>query len=150
MIAAATRDGAVHVVEGGSLAKAAVSAPAKDGGSAMATWQDAAGNTWILHGATAWKLGAGGVEEGWTAGGAGKVSAASVVNGVVFLADSGSASAHAVLYAVDAGSGKQFWSSGNSIASYMGPGAGLAAGGSAIYLGTHDGTIWAFGFPIEH
>jgi hypothetical protein len=27
---------------------------------------------------------------------------------------------------------------------------GIAAGGSTVYFGTYDGTLWAFGFPIPH
>jgi outer membrane protein assembly factor BamB len=55
----------------------------------------------------------------------------------------------AVLYALDAATGKEFWNSGNTITSFVHSG-GLSAGGSQIYLGTHDGTLYAFGFPIEH
>jgi hypothetical protein len=29
-------------------------------------------------------------------------------------------------------------------------GGGLAGGAGQIYLGTHDGTLYSFGFPIEH
>jgi len=27
---------------------------------------------------------------------------------------------------------------------------GLSGGGSQLYLGTYDGMLYAFGFPIEH
>jgi hypothetical protein len=29
-------------------------------------------------------------------------------------------------------------------------GGGLSGGGAQLYLGTHDGTLYSFGFPIEH
>jgi outer membrane protein assembly factor BamB len=148
-LAAAAKDGAIHVVDASSLAKVAISAPESGAGSALASWQDSAGARWILHANTAWKLTDAGLEKGWTAGGNASSSAA-VVNGVVFLLDSGSGSHHAALRAFDGSSGKQFWSSGDTITASVAPGGGLAAGGSAVYLGTQDGTIWAFGFPIEH
>jgi outer membrane protein assembly factor BamB len=149
LIAAATKDGAIQVLDAASLAKVAVSGPENGAGSALASWQDAAGARWILHGNTAWKLTEAGLQKGWTAGGNASSSAA-VVNGVVFLLDSGSGSHHATLRAFDGTSGKQLWSSGEEITASVAPGGGLAAGGSAVYLGTQDGTLWAFGFPIEH
>jgi outer membrane protein assembly factor BamB len=149
LIAAATKDGAIQVVDAASLAKVAVSAPESDAGSALASWQDSAGARWVLHGNTAWKLTDAGLQKGWTAGGNASSSAA-VVNGVVFLLDSGSGSHHAALRAFDGTSGKQLWASGDEITASVAPGGGLAAGGSAVYLGTQDGTLWAFGFPIEH
>ena len=150
LVAAATRSGSIHVVDGASLSKVAAS-PAGDAGSpVLAMWQDSAGTPWLLHGKTAWKLNNGEFQSGWSAANLGSPASVAVVNGVVFLAVAGNASTHATLYALDAASGKQLWSSGNTITSYIAPGGGLAAGGSAIYLGTHDGTFWAFGFPIEH
>ncbi len=84
-----------------------------------------------------------------------------VVNGVVFAASSGEfrgggnaaerakKSVPAVLYALDALSGRKLWSSGNTITSFLHSG-GLSAGGSRVFIGTYDGTQYAFGFPIEH
>ena len=150
LVAAATKDGAIHVVDGASLSKIASSPGRTPTGAALAAWHDAAGTTWILHGDTAWKLSGGSIQTGWTASNLSAPATAAVVNGVVFLAAAGSPSVHAILYALDGATGKQLWSSGNTINSYIAPKGGLAAGGSTIYLGTHDGTLWAFGFPIEH
>ena len=87
-----------------------------------------------------------------------------VINGVVFAVSSGEfrgkdgrmtaaqrakASVPAVVYALDAATGKELWNSGKTIASFM-HGGGLAGGAGQIYLGTHDGTLYSFGFPIEH
>jgi len=149
LLAAATKDGAIHVLDAASLTKIAVSGPDSGAGSAMASWQDSAGGQWILHGNTAWKLSDAGLQKGWTADGNASSSAA-VVNGVVFLLDPGAGSRHAALRAFDGTSGKQLWSSGQTITASVAPGGGLAAGGSAVYLGTQDGTLWVFGFPIEH
>jgi outer membrane protein assembly factor BamB len=150
LVAAATSDGTVHVVDGGSLSKVAMSPAASNGGAVLAAWKDATGTSWILNGRTAWKLSGGALQSGWSAQNIGAPISAAVINGVVFLATAGGPSAHATLYALDARSGKQLWSSGNTITSYIAPGGGLAAGGSSVYLGTNDGNLWAFGFPIEH
>jgi outer membrane protein assembly factor BamB len=87
-----------------------------------------------------------------------------LVNGVVFALSSGEyrpgdskvtaaqrvrQSTPAVLYALDALTGKELWNSGKTITSFVHSG-GLAAGGSRVYIGAYDGTQYAFGFPIEH
>ena len=87
-----------------------------------------------------------------------------IVNGVVFALASGEfssgdapptasqrakSSSNAVLYALDAATGKELWNSGNSITSFVHSGQ-LAAGGGRVYVGGHDGTQYAFGFPMEH
>ena len=87
-----------------------------------------------------------------------------IVNGVVFAVSSGAfrandsqltaaeraqRSSRAVLYALDGTTGKELWSSGDTIPSFV-HGGGLSGGGNQVYLGTHDGTLYAFGFPIEH
>ncbi len=87
-----------------------------------------------------------------------------VINGVVFAVSSGEArskdskmtasqrakaSVPAVVYALDAANGKELWNSGKTITSFM-HGGGLSGGAGQIYLGTHDGTLYSFGFPIEH
>ena len=51
--------------------------------------------------------------------------------------------------ALDGASGKELWSSGTTITSFVTTG-GLAAGGSRVYVSGYDGTQYAFGFPIEH
>ena len=54
----------------------------------------------------------------------------------------------AVLYALDAATGKEIWSSGTAITSFAR--AGLSAGGGQVYLVTYDNTLYAFGIPMEH
>jgi hypothetical protein len=41
------------------------------------------------------------------------------------------------------------WNSGDAIASFVDSG-GIALGGGRVYVGAHDGTLYAFGFPMEH
>jgi outer membrane protein assembly factor BamB len=87
-----------------------------------------------------------------------------IVNGVVFALSSGGfgssdaqitaaqraqQSSSAVLYALDAATGKELWNSGSTITSFVHSG-GLAAGGGRVYVGGHDRMQYAFGFPMEH
>jgi outer membrane protein assembly factor BamB len=81
------------------------------------------------------------------------------VNGVVFALASGEGagttaaqraqrSVPAVLYALDAATGKELWTSGTTITSFV-RGIGPSAGDSQVYVATHDGTLYAFGMPAE-
>jgi outer membrane protein assembly factor BamB len=87
-----------------------------------------------------------------------------IVNGVVFAIASGEyrggdaqlsaaqraqRSRPAVLYALDAATGKELWSSGTTISSFV-RGIGPAAGDGQVYVVTYDGTVYAFGIPLEH
>jgi hypothetical protein len=87
-----------------------------------------------------------------------------VINGVVFVTSSGEfrtddskmtaaerarRSSRAVLYALDGETGKELWNSGATIASFT-RGVALSGGVGQIYLTTHDGVIYTFGFPMEH
>ena len=70
-----------------------------------------------------------------------------VVNGVLFAASAGTRAAPAVLYAIDAATGKDLWNSGKTIASTVS--GGLAAGAGNVYVPGADSTLYAFGFEIE-
>ena len=86
-----------------------------------------------------------------------------VVNGMIIAASSGEyrgtpasltsaqraqKSAPAVLYVLDAATGKTMWSSGTRITSFAR--GGLSAGGGQVYLVTYDNHLYAFGIPLEH
>ena len=49
---------------------------------------------------------------------------------------------------IDPANGKELWNSGAAIASFVTSG-GLAAGGGRVYVSGHDGTQYAFAFPME-
>lgn len=52
---------------------------------------------------------------------------------------------HATLYALDARSGRELWSSGTAIAGWT-HFSGLAVGDGKVFASTHDGAVYAFGF----
>jgi outer membrane protein assembly factor BamB len=92
-----------------------------------------------------------------------------IVNGIVFVISSGEyvrqsndnngtlwnaqqraeRSTHATLYALDAETGRELWSSGDTVTSFT-HFAGLAVANGRVYFTTYDNTVYAFGFPIEH
>jgi outer membrane protein assembly factor BamB len=103
-------------------------------------------------------------QPGWVSRNLVSPLAPAVVNGVVFALSSGEfrsddanlragqrakRSSKAILYALDAATGKELWNSGSIIGTFVHSG-GLAAGGGRVYVGGHDGTQYAFGFPMEH
>ncbi|HXA50908.1 MAG TPA: PQQ-binding-like beta-propeller repeat protein [Candidatus Acidoferrum sp.] len=175
LIAIAAKDGSVHVLNA-TLGTAIVKSPAASSTSdvpagALATWQDSDGTRWILAPSAgsvgAWKLadqaGTMSLTRGWASRDMVSPLPPMVMNGVVFAVSSGEfrskdattpaqvaqKSAKAVLYALDGKTGKELWNSGNTITSFVHSG-GLSGGGSQLYLQTFDGTLYAFGFPIEH
>jgi outer membrane protein assembly factor BamB len=132
-------------------------APVETAVEALSSWQDASGTRWLLGatagGVRAWKLvdrnGAPALEAAWVSGNIASPVAPIIVNGVVFSASKGSPSSAAVLYALDPATGKELWNSGKIMSSFIADG-GLSAGGTQVFAGTADGTLYAFGFPIEH
>lgn len=70
-------------------------------------------------------------------------------NGVVFALDQGSGSGHATLYALDAATGKQLYSSGDAIQGYAHL-SGMSVGDGHVFFVTHDNTLYSFGIPLEH
>ncbi len=144
--------------------------------SALASWEDESGIRWILvptagaggtSGAiTAYRLKAGAkpsLEQVWVSRNMVAPLAPMVVNGVIFAAASGeyrpgdSAVSDAerakrwipaVLYGLDAATGKEIWSSGGTMAAFA-HGTGLASSPGQVYLTTSDNVIYAFGMPYE-
>ena len=189
LIAAATNDGSVHLLDAANLsaAVATTTAGAKDSApGSLASWQDASGTRWILAahngvlptgftGSTAtkgailaWKLvEAGGkisLQPAWASRNLVSPLTPTIINGAVFATSSGefrandgnataaqraARSGKAVLYALDGTTGKELWNSGTTITSFA-RGNALSGGMGQLYLTTYDGTIYAFGFPIEH
>jgi outer membrane protein assembly factor BamB len=139
------------------------------GGSVAVDAGFSAANGDVKEGAlVAWKVednnGAPALKKGWISRDMKSPLPPVVINGVVFVVASGEARSNdpkmtarqraqnsrpAVLYALDALTGRELWSSGNSISSFVHSG-GLSAGGGRIYVSGYDGMQYAFGFPMEH
>lgn len=150
MVAAATQDGHLHLLDAAPLTGSAY--PGTVAG-ALASWQDGSGTQWILgpskDSISAWKVAGQGtpaLESGWKSVEMAAPLAPIVVNGVVFTVSN---SPSAVLHALDGTTGKELWNSGKTMTAAVRIGS-LSGAGSQIYLGTSDGMIYAFGFPIEH
>lgn len=58
-------------------------------------------------------------------------------------------SANAVLYALDAATGTELWSSGNQVTSFT-HFAALSIANGRVYFTTYDNTLYCFGIPMEH
>ncbi len=179
-LAVAAKDGSLHLLDAANLGGAPLSkTPGYSEAlnvepGALATWRDAANVTWVLapvggspgsglsangtvtnSAIAAWKLaetnGRPAFSGGWLSRDLESPLPPIIVNGVVFAASGGNlrSSTPAVLYAFDGANGRVLWDSGKTITAAA-PATGLAAGGSTVYLGAHDGSLYAFGFPIEH
>ena len=72
-----------------------------------------------------------------------------IANGIVYALEGGGGSKHATLYALDAATGKQLYSSGDAIQSYTHL-AGMSVGDGHVFFVTHDNTLYSFGIPLEH
>ena len=133
-------------------------------GSSLATWQDTLGTRWILAPTNEGVAGYRVVDQagrtagpqlapGWHGQGLGAVETPIVVNGVVFVLSSGGTpaggtSTPAVLHAYDGTTGKELWTSGKTMTEAGAPGSFWSAFGQ-VYVGTIDGTLYAFGFSDE-
>jgi len=84
----------------------------------------------------------------WTAGDLGTPSAPIVVNGVVFALSTGTAASPAVLYAFNGASGTELWNSGKAISAYV-QSTPIWSSNAQVYVATHDGTLYAFGFAMD-
>ncbi len=123
----------------------------------LAAWQDKTGGAWVFVSSegkiTAFKVDDNGgkmtLTSGWTSPKLKNLVPPVVANGVVFALDGGSSSSHATLYALDAATGKQLYSSGDAIQSYTHL-AGMSVGDGHVFFLTHDNTLYSFGIPLEH
>jgi outer membrane protein assembly factor BamB len=195
VIAVATRDGQMQLLDSAALSSQPLSSTppfssANFATGALASWQDPSGTRWVLAPAAGstpvgagFPVGNGEVRNGaivafevaeengalkllprWASRDMVSPLPPAIVHGVVFALSSGEfrpndgsvaaaqraqRSSKAVLYALDAATGKELWNSGNTISSFVHSG-GLAAGGGRVYVGGYDGTQYAFGFPVEH
>src|SRR5262249_489181 len=118
LLAAATKEGRIHLLDAGTLVKLAVSSESSDlAPGAVASWQDSSGTRWILAAGRssiiALKVAEPGIQPGWVSRAITSPQTPTIVNGVVFAVSGGSS--RATLYALDGATGKELWNSGNTI-----------------------------------
>ncbi len=150
LLDAASLGGADHATPLFALSSSAL-AP-----DALAVFEQPAGTPWLLvpgaRSIVAYRIvqegGKLALQQGWTSRDIPAPVAPIVVNDVVFAASSGRGQGAAVLYALDSRSGRELWNSGKTIISPVPP-ANLWASNSQVHVGTHDGTVYAFGFVLE-
>ncbi len=94
------------------------------------------------------------LEPGWVSHNLTTPATPIIVNGVVFALSTGRPAAAtgkgtpAVLHAYDGATGKPLWNSQKAMTTFASPGSFWSAMGQ-VYVGTHDGTLYAFGFLDE-
>jgi outer membrane protein assembly factor BamB len=161
LIAVANQDGHIYLLDAASpggadhrtpLASIAASVTTGE----LATWE-ANGTRWILAPVSGGKsavaafkvVDAGGkpsLQAAWVSRDMTVPQTPAIVNGVIFAVSGGDAQHPAVLYALDGATGRDVWNSGATMTSYAR--TGVSGGSSQLYLGTHDSTVYAFGFPL--
>jgi outer membrane protein assembly factor BamB len=158
LIAAASRDGRIRLLANGRARFFQTPVFSHTPADQLATWADTDGTRWLTATADAGGLVAGKVvqqdtvpilERGWMSRDMPGPLTTAVVNDVIFTVSRGAGpSSPVVLHALDGASGHELWNSGAAIGA--GRRAALSAGGSQVYVATGDGTLYAFGFPLEH
>ena len=93
------------------------------------------------------------LQPGWVSHSLSAPATPITVNGVVFTLAAGVPAAGgtgtpAVLHAYDGATGKRLWNSGKAMATFASPGS-MWTGTGQVYVGTQDGTLYAFGFNDE-
>ena len=155
-----------------TLARSAVYGSGEGSSGAVTTWQDNDGIRWLLvtspTAVVAFRLAEpGGVlalEQAWISRELTTPAMPIVLNDVVFGLSTGAMrgsdaqlsaaqrvqrSTPAVLYAFDAKNGKELWSSGATIPTSV-QGVGPSGQDGQVYVVGADGTLYAFGIPVEH
>jgi hypothetical protein len=94
------------------------------------------------------------LEPGWVSHNMSSPGTPLIVNGIVFAlatgrpATAGGRGSAAVMHAYDGATGKRLWNSGTVMTTFASPGSFWSNGGQ-VYVGTNDGTLYAFGFNDE-
>jgi len=176
IVAATTKDGRILLLDAASLGGTThatplfASTPTRDAATfaaqAPAMWQEREpngvnGQRWLLvpiagrvasSGAilavkVSQQNGVFSVQPGWTSDNIAAPLTPIVVNGVAFVA-SATANVPATLYALNGTTGKTIWQSRKAITAPL-SGRSFWVGSGQAYVGTIDGTVYAFGFAME-
>ena len=142
------------VLDAASLAELGWSANGPRDARGLATWEDRTGTRWLL---TTTLTNVSGIrasfvngvltlETGWTSQSIGEPLQPIIVNGVAFVVSSG---VTPILYALDAASGRELWTSGRTITSPLRGRPSLWPGIGQVHIATADNIVYAFGFAME-
>jgi hypothetical protein len=163
IVAVGTRDGRILLLDATALGGANHTTPLFSseplaGGvvESLAAYEQPAGTPWLLvptsRNIAALRIVQNGstvaLQAGWTSRALAAPTAPIVVHDVVFAAASGRPQGAAVLYAFDSRTGRELWTSGKTMTSHVPPG-NIWASNSQVHVGTHDGTVYAFGYVLE-
>jgi outer membrane protein assembly factor BamB len=159
LVAASSRDGRIRLLDSRRATFVTTPLSSQTAAAALASWADTDDTHWLVASGsqggaiTAWKViqpdSVPRLDRGWVSRRMAAPLASAVVNDVIFALSRGAPPAAAVvLHALDGTTGNELWNSGATIAPAMR--AGFSAGGSQVYVATGDGTLYAFGFPMEH
>ena len=85
----------------------------------------------------------------WTSRGMVAPAAPVIANGLVFALSTGGKS-NAKLSVLDAASGKELFTSRDTVTGAANPDTGLAVANGQVYFSTQDNTVYCFGIPTEH
>ena len=169
VIVTAGKDGRLYIADSAAMGGEPLGMSDVVGGSVwggLTSWAEPDGTRWVL--ASSWgpvgdtKNGAvvafkleeqGGkamLKKTWTSQDLIKPVPSVTTNGVVFALSSGDAATRmkAVVYALDATTGKELWSSKNQMTA-AGNLTGMTIANGRLYVGTVDSTMWVFGVPME-
>ena len=164
MIVFARKDGRLTVQDVNAGATSILETPLTISGG-LSTWQDADGTRWVLvpvwgrnGSAPNGSISAFKVEEqagktvltpAWVSRDMISPLPPVIASGVVFALSAGNGSTRATLYALDAATGKELYSSRNLITAPASL-AGMTISNGRVYFSTLDGTMYAFGMFMEH
>ncbi|MBI4476417.1 MAG: hypothetical protein HY654_04540 [Acidobacteria bacterium] len=143
-------------LQGGPIATASIGNGTYEKG-ALVSWLDAQSTRWIAVPSSqrieTFKVieqeGKVSLQAGWTSRAIAAPLRPLVINGVLFALASGSPKAPAVLYAMEAATGKELWNSGKTITTSVSGRGALSGGQGNVYVPGADGVLYAFGFEIE-
>lgn len=158
LIVAAGKDGLLYLLDAQSLSAVSNTEPLSSAVSgAFATWTDPdSGTSWIFAPAgkeiAAFKVedqnGKPALTRAWASPQMSAPQPPVVASGMVFALDAGPES-HATLYALDAATGKQLYSTGDQVTT-PGDVNGITVVNGRVYFETTDNTLWQFGIFMEH
>jgi len=155
LVVSAGKDGRLYLLDGDSFgAPLSKTEPGPGIQGGLSTWEDDDGGRWVAAPSSgsivAYKLeekdGKPALVKAWTSREMNNPQPPVITSGVLFAVSAGGP--HATLYALDAATGKEMYSTGNQVASPAN-GTGVTLANGRVYFTTTDKTLYAFGIFLE-